>query len=96
MNIFKKEILNKICYTDLVYERINKKLNKQLSKDEIEKMIFEIIENTKESHFQKTGKNIYIINNEWNIRITINSNTYRIITVDVMNKKTTIRHRYVA
>lgn len=87
MNNFKTEILNKICYTDLVYERINKKLNKQLSKEEIEKMIFEIIKNTNESHFQKTGKNIYITNNEWNIRITINSNTYRIITVDVLNKK---------
>ncbi len=41
MEDYKTEILEKICYTDLVYERINKKLNIQLSKDEIEKMIYE-------------------------------------------------------
>ena len=46
MNNFKEVILNKICYTDLVYERINKKLNLQLPKDEIEKMIHQIIEET--------------------------------------------------
>lgn len=87
MNNYKTEILNKICYTGLVYGRINKKLNKQLSKDEIEKMIFEIIEDTKETQFQKTGKNIYISNDERNIKITINSYTHRIITVDNLNKK---------
>jgi hypothetical protein len=27
MNSYKTEVLNKICYTELVYERINKKLN---------------------------------------------------------------------
>lgn len=37
MKSYKTEILNKICYTELVYERINKKLNKKLLKDEIEK-----------------------------------------------------------
>ncbi len=44
MEDYKTEILAKICYTDLVYERINKKLNIQLSKDAIEKMIYEIIQ----------------------------------------------------
>ncbi len=82
MNSYKTEILNKVCYTELVYERINKKLNKNLSKDRIEKMIFETLEETDEQQFQKTGKNIYVTNNERNIRITINSNTYRVITVD--------------
>jgi len=41
MEDYKTEILDKISYTDLVYERINKKLNTQLPKDEIEKMIYE-------------------------------------------------------
>ncbi len=75
-------VLNNICYTDLVYTRINKKMGWKLSKDEIEKIIFEILKETDESQFQKTGKNIYVTNNEHNIRITINSNTYRVITVD--------------
>jgi len=82
MKSHKSDILNKICYTDLVYNRINKKLNLDLSNEDIEKMIFNILEETEESQFQKSGKNIYIINDAWNIRITINSNTYRIITVD--------------
>jgi len=88
---YKKEILDKICYTELVYGRINKKLKKVLSKDKIEKMISEIISETEETKFQKTGKNIYITNNERNVRLTINSYTNRIITADKLNKKTTSR-----
>lgn len=56
MNNYKKEILNKICYTGLVYGRINKKLSVELSKDKIEEIIFTIISETDESKFQKTGK----------------------------------------
>ncbi len=82
MNINKPEILSKICYTELVYQRINKKLNTQLSKSEIEKMISEILNETSENYFERRGKNIYVTHSEKNIRITINSNTFRIITVD--------------
>jgi FKBP-type peptidyl-prolyl cis-trans isomerase (trigger factor) len=89
MNNYKKEILDKICYTDLVYERINKKLNIELSKDKIEEMIFVIIKETNEIEYQKIGKNIYITNNERNVRLTINYYTNRIITADKLNKKTT-------
>jgi len=89
MNIDKTEILNRICYTELVYERINKKLNTKFSKSEIEKLLFGIIKDTQEMFFQRIGKNIYVTNNEKNIKITINSNSYRIITVDklIKNKK---------
>ena len=93
MTINKTEILNNICYTELVYERINKKLNSKFSKSEIEKKLFDIIEKTDEINFRKTGKNFYVTNIENNIIITINSNTYRIITVDLANRnqhKTTI------
>ena len=86
INRYKTEILNKICYTELVYGRINKKLNSKFSKSEIEEMLFEIIKETQEIFFQRIGKNIYVTNNEKNIRITINSNTYRIITVDNIRK----------
>ena len=89
MEDYKTEILDKICYTDLVFGRINKKLNIQLTKDEIEKMIYEIIEETDKTKFQKTGKNIYITNNYKNVRLTINSYTNRIITANRLNKKTT-------
>jgi len=86
MNINKQEILNNICYTELVYERINKKLNLDFSKKQIERFIFNILKETDENYYSRTGKNFYIKNIEKNIRITINSNTYRIITVDMIIK----------
>ncbi len=86
MDNYKSEILNKICYTELVYERINKKLNSELSKREIEEELFDIIKKTNELNFQKTGKNMYVINNERNISITINLNTFRVITINVLDK----------
>lgn len=76
-----------IGYTELVYRRINKKLNSALSKDEIEKMISTIIAETSEDNFHKIGKNIYITNHERNVRLTINSYTNRIITADEIEKK---------
>jgi len=85
MSDYKREILEKICYTDLVYERINKKLSLQLSKDKIEEMIYATVKETAETNFQKTGKNIYITNKERMIMLTINSNTNRIITADKLH-----------
>ncbi len=86
MNDYKKEILEKICYTDLVYERINKKLGINQPKDKIEEMILATIRESDEKNFQKRGKNIYITNNERNIMLTINSFTKRIITADKLKK----------
>jgi len=88
MEDYKTEIINKICYTDLVYERINKKLNLQLPKDEIEKMIHQIIEDTDKAEFRRRGKNIYITNNQRNVRLTINAHSNRIITADSLKNKT--------
>lgn len=82
MIVDKAKILNGVCYTDLVYGRINKKLKSNYSKPEIEKFIFDILNETPEGFFQKTGKNYYVTNDNNNIKITINSNTYRVITVD--------------
>jgi hypothetical protein len=70
-----------------VYQRINKKLKTELSKLEIEKMLFDILNETQEKYFKKIGKNIYVNNSDNNIKITINSNTFRIITVDKIVKK---------
>ena len=86
MSINKTEILDRICYTELVYERINKKLDTKFSKSEIEKLLFDIVKETQEILFQRIGKNIYVTSRERNMKITINSNTYRIITVDKLNK----------
>ena len=88
---YKEDILEKICYTELVYGRINKKLNLELSKQKIETLIFTILSETDGTEFRKKGKNIYITDNKRNIRLTINSYTNRIITADKLNGKTTNR-----
>lgn len=82
MDINKKDIIKNICFTKLVYERINKKLNITYSNKQIEDYILEILKKTDIIFFTKMGKNYYVINEENKIRITINSNTFRIITVD--------------
>ena len=86
MSNYKNKILDKICYTELVYGRINKKLNLELSKSKIEELILTIISETDDEKFLKIGKNIYITNEQRNIRLTINIFTNRIITADKLNK----------
>lgn len=49
--------LNNICYTELVYSRINKKLNLSFSKKQIETYLLKILEQTDINFFTKTGKN---------------------------------------
>ena len=75
MGINKRNILKNICYTELVYGRINKKLNIKFSKNKIEGFILKILRETEEKFFSKIGKNYYVTNTENNIKITINSNT---------------------
>jgi hypothetical protein len=87
MNTYKKDILENICYTDLVYGRINKKLNLELSNEKIEEMIITLIKETDEAEFLKIGKNIYISNTSRNVKLTINSFTNRIITAEKIYKK---------
>ena len=82
----KEEILKNHCYTKLVYERINKKLGVLNSKEESETFIKKVLKETELKYYEKIGKNFYVINNHYNIKITINSNTFRIITVDKLRK----------
>lgn len=78
----KTKILSNICYTELVYGRINKKLKCELSRSEIETYLYATIQNTDCENILKQGKNYYISNKPNKVRITINSGTFRVITVD--------------
>lgn len=78
----KDEIIKNHCYTELVYGRINKKLKTDFSKTEIKAFLKKVLKETDIDNFSKKGKNFYITNSEHSIRITVNSNTFRIITVD--------------
>lgn len=82
MKINKVEILKKHCYTELVYERINRKLGTNFSKKESKALIEKVLKETAMESYEKKGKNFYITNKDYNIKITVNSNTFRIITVD--------------
>lgn len=82
----KQSIIEHLCYTDLVYKRINKKLSVNFSIDQIEVFIKKVLESTDKRFFSKKGKNFYVTNSEVKIRITINSNTFRVITVDRIGK----------
>ncbi len=86
IRIDKEGILEKINYTELVYGRIRKKLSTQMVNKEIEDYIFMAIKETPLECFEKIGKNYYITNSKLGFRITINSYTTRIITVDKVNK----------
>jgi hypothetical protein len=58
-----------------------------MTNEQIEKLVYHTIQETQVSCFQRIGKNIYVTNAEKDMRITINSNTFRIITVDVVSNK---------
>ena len=61
MNIIKQEIIENICYTDLVYERINKKLNIKFSKKQIEEFIFKTLKETDEFFFKKKMEKTFML-----------------------------------
>ena len=86
MPIIKNKILKNICYTELAYQRINRKLATNLSEKQIEDLILKNIKEVKDNSILKIGKNYYLNNTKGNIKITINSNTFRIITVDKIKK----------
>jgi hypothetical protein len=81
----KQKIIARICYTELVYGRINKKLSANFSRKKIESLLKQTLTNTDEKFFKQRGKNYYVQNATHEISITINSNTYRVITVDKIN-----------
>ncbi|WBX76094.1 DUF3781 domain-containing protein [Tenacibaculum ovolyticum] len=87
MKIDKYEIIKNHCYTDLVYQRINKKLGVAFSRYKSQALIKKVLEDTALNNYKKLGKNFYISNLEHNIKITVNSNTFRIITVDRIIKE---------
>ena len=78
--MIKQKILDSICYTELVFGRINKKLKINLSPNDMETYIYKCLLESDE--YVCEGKNFYFYNRVDGIRITVNSNTYRVITAD--------------
>ncbi len=78
MDKLNKLISEEICYTELVYDRIRKKLILNLSNDEIEVFIKDSIVNA--DKIEHIGKNYYCSNSSTKTRVTVNSNNFRVIT----------------
>lgn len=69
----------KVCYTLLVFERVNKKLQLQLTVEEIKSLVQDIINDPKTAII-KNGKNFYLRNTA--AELVINSYNYRLITAN--------------
>lgn len=75
-----QNISNKLCYTELVYDRINKKLEIDLPRHNLEHFIKKTILDA--DKIERIGKNYYVFNSLANTRITVNANNFRVITAD--------------
>jgi len=47
-----QKISDNICYTELVYQRVNKKLNRQLSQIDIESLVQQVLKD-KDTYLEK-------------------------------------------
>lgn len=57
-----------------------------MKEDEVETLVQRVLKSSK-STLEVRGKNVYIENKESNLRLTINTSTCRLITVDRLEKK---------
>ncbi|GEO70586.1 DUF3781 domain-containing protein [Levilactobacillus acidifarinae] len=64
-------IKNQVCYTNLVYERVNKKLKVDLALPEIKKLVQDILSDD-QTTVEKRGKNYYVSGLNFSTRLTIN------------------------
>ncbi|MFC6294246.1 DUF3781 domain-containing protein [Lactiplantibacillus daoliensis] len=77
------ELEKAVCYTELVYQRVNKKLGTNLSPAEIRTLVATILTDMTSS-IEKRGKNYYVSNLRHQIQLVINSNNTRLITVNAL------------
>ena len=70
-----------VCYTNLVYQRVNKKLKVELSRSEIKKLVQNILIDD-QTTVEKWGKNYYVSGLAYSTQLTINSFNFRLITAD--------------
>jgi len=75
----RQEFLNNICYTDLVFGRVTKKLKTVYSIDEIKNLVNQIISDP-ETTINKQGKNYYLQNES--VELVVNSFNFRLITTN--------------
>lgn len=82
-NTLLSELQRTVCYTELVYQRVNKKLKTQLTQSEIEALVDRLLADVTSS-VEKRGKNYYVTNQRTQIQLVINSFNSRLITVNAL------------
>jgi len=80
-----KTISENICYTELVYERVNKKLAVDWSHSETETWVHAILRDP-DSLVERRGKNYYVANQRRRSQLTVNAHNYRLITVNRLSE----------
>ncbi|MFC6260564.1 DUF3781 domain-containing protein [Levilactobacillus fujinensis] len=79
------KISENVCYTELVYQRVNKKLSVDWSHSETEAWVQAILRDP-DSLVEQRGKNYYVANQRRKSQLTVNSHNYRLITVNRLSK----------
>lgn len=74
------EILDNLSYEDLDWERVNRELNTNYSKARIMNYILAIMMKS-EIYIIENECNYFIGDNEYNLEIILDKNTYKIISV---------------
>lgn len=74
-----KTISAKICYTPLVFERVNKKLGLNQDETATKLMVANVLANPDD--VSRRGKNYYVRSRRYRVELTINASNYRLITV---------------
>lgn len=74
--------LDNVCYTPLVFGRVNKKLSTTMTNEEIQQLVNQIISDPK-TIINQNGKNYYLQNDT--VELVINSFNYRLITASRKN-----------
>ncbi|MEX0380707.1 DUF3781 domain-containing protein [Leuconostoc sp. MS02] len=82
-----KVIQSHVCYTALVYQRVNKKLSRDMTSTQIEALVQRVL-NSELMSILCRGKNYYIEDKTEGVVLTINKNNYRLITINKLQGTT--------
>lgn len=73
------QLATKLSYTPLVFQRINKKLQRDFNIDEAKAFVEDAVMTA--TKLVSRGKNVYAYNDQQHVYVTINANNLRVITV---------------
>ncbi|WP_318765025.1 DUF3781 domain-containing protein [Lactiplantibacillus carotarum] len=73
-------IKSKLCYTPLVFERVNKKLDLNQDEAATKALVNHVL--AQPDGIDRRGKNYYVQSRKYQVELTVNASNYRLITVN--------------